>query len=96
MGRIPTQQVTHDELESLFRQHNIWELIDKGLLTTVIVVEKDLPARSVAGGLSRIRKHFDLEGNHIATTQVVVDANGVEVHSDGKDIVIQGRKFTRP
>ncbi|GEM_PF-2253878 len=96
MSRPPTQKVMPQEIESLYKEHNIWERIEESELTSEPVVEKDAPARIAPGGLSRILKHADLDGRHIATTHIILDANGLTVHHDSKDILVDGIRYTRP
>jgi len=96
MTRPPTVKISREEIQALFIEYSIRQRIDRQELTNEPEVEKDAPARIAPGGVSRIVKHSDASGYHIATSHVIIDQSGEIVHRDAKDVLIAGIRYTRP
>jgi hypothetical protein len=94
MPRWPTVRVSYEDLTTIFDALDVLAKINSGNLITRPVATS--PARNPrwSGGTSYILIHLRRQDNlHIATTHLILDRQGREVHRHGKDILLSGLRF---
>ena len=90
MPRIPTAEVSKEELECLFNELHIWNKICNGQLSWEPKTGTDTPSYSWPTATSWIIKHCSADGKHIATTHCVIDdTSGLLLHWDAKDLRVR-------
>ena len=93
---METIYLSREALGGLFVRHTVWESIGSGDYTCRFQEKVRRPVKaghSPSGGSQLIHLWRDLFGRHVATTHMVVDADGWPVHWDEKDLVVEGVKY---
>jgi hypothetical protein len=86
MPRLPVRLVNAAELHALFEQHELWEQIRSGALSTTVVSSTRARNPRYSGGTSDILVHHDAFGRHICTTHRIIDGEGNVLHWDEEDV----------
>ena len=89
MPRKPSAEISRELLEALFDEFDIWAKARDGRLTSLPLVDKDVPSHHYPGSLSRIVKHSLPEGKHVATSHRIEAMDGTILHEDAKDFHLQ-------
>ncbi len=89
--------VSRARLHELFQDHGVWELLQQGTYVFNPLKDKGRvpvrPGHQPQGGAQVIHKWRDALGRHVATTHMVLDADGWPVHWDEKDLAIGEFKY---
>jgi hypothetical protein len=88
MAKIPSVQVTPDELAALFQALAIWEKIGDERFTSLPLLGRRRPSHGFPGGASDIVRHSNQAGYHVATTHAITMPDGSVPHWDAKDLHI--------
>jgi len=86
MVRPPTVRLSQDELDRLFVALDIWNKINTGNLTSLLIPGRRRPSWDYPPGDSDIVRHSNSFGLHVATTHRITLPDGSIPHWDSKDI----------
>ena len=94
MARVPTADISIELLDMILAEFDILDKVNDGRLRTEVAYQTAAKDPSMPDAVSRILKHFTVEGKHIATTHQVLQ--GSEPHWHGTDFTMYGVKLIRP
>ncbi len=93
MPRVPTAPITTELLDMIIAEFDILDKVNDSRLRTEVAYETAAKDPSLPDAVSRILKHFTLEGKHIATTHQVL--GGRQPHWHGTDFTMYDVKLVR-
>ena len=82
------QACTYEEIQAKLEQHNYWLRIHSNKL--LCKVQKQVPAKIIKDGHSQILSYYDEHGFYLCTLHRIITFDGVVIHENAKDAVIDG------
>ena len=88
---MPTAEIPAQAMNLILEEFEILAKVDDGRLSTIIAFETPTRPGRYSNCISRILKHYTLNGKHLATTHCITDLGGQDRHRHrhGKDFRIQ-------